>query len=293
MNYTGNPTFCAIAPISYSHLVGDRAAHLVLAHLLDKDYQPAEKHAHVDAYIDFIKAEKAKGSFVMCDNGSYELHESYEPSKLLGLSQIIGADAIVLPDYPFEHSSKTIEAAEKFAPVFKEAGFKNFFVPQSRRGDIEDWINAYLWASENPLIDIIGISILGVPAAWSHIDPAFARVVAMNELKARGIYNSDKHHHFLGLNAGPALEIPSLLRMGVLDTIDSSGPVWAAINGHAYTREADSYQTIRKLTNPVDFYLPMTKDQRTIDRILHNVQMTDELFTESVYGKPSVWYAEE
>lgn len=293
MNFAGKPTFCAIAPIDYSSLAGARPAHLVLAHLLDKDYQPIEKHAQVDAYVAFIKAEKANGAFIMQDNGAYELHESYEPTKLLELAKMINADAIVLPDYPFQHSSVTIKAAEQYAQTFKDAGFKNFFVPQSQKGDFEDWIAAYEWASNNPLIDIIGISILGVPAAWSDIEPAYARVIAMNELKVRGLFNSNKHHHFLGLNAGPALEIPTLLRMGVLDTVDSSGPIWAAINGHRYTYDADSYQSIRKLTNPVDFHLPFTNDARTLARIDHNLELTDELFNESVYKSTAPWYAIE
>lgn len=283
MNFAGKPQFCAIAPISYNATVSGRSSHLVLAHLLDES----------DAYMEFSQVESENGSFIMMDNSAYELKEPYSPEKLIELGKACGAHAIVLPDYPFKHSSHTIAAAEQYAQQFKDAGFKNFFVPQSEKGDVDDWISAYEWAANNPLIDIIGISILGVPVAWSDIDPAFARVVAMNELKMRGIFNGDKHHHFLGLNAGPALEIPTLLRMGVLDTVDSSGPIWAAINGHRYTYDADSYQTVRKLTNPVDFHIAHTNDPRTFARIDHNLELTDQLFNESVYKSTKAWYAVE
>lgn len=294
MNFAGKPQFCAIAPISYSHLVSDRSSHLVLAHLIDSDHQstPLQKD-YSDAYTTFIKKESDNGAFVMMDNSSYELKEPYAPEKLIELARKCGAHAIVLPDYPFQPAEKTIEAAEKFAPLFKEAGFKTFFVPQSKTGDREDWVDAYLWASHNDLIDIIGISILGVPNAWNNIDPAFARVVAMQHLLDFGVFAGHKHHHFLGLNAGPALEIPSLLRMGVLDTIDSSGPVWAGIQSHAYSRETDSYQAVKKLTSPVDFFMPLTKDARTLKRVLRNVMLTDELFDPAVFSTKSTWYAEE
>ncbi|MNC07920.1 hypothetical protein D3C75_554850 [compost metagenome] len=115
----------------------------------------------------------------------------------------------------------------------------------------------------------------------------------MQYLVDNHLFDEDKHHHFLGLNAGPALEIPSLLRMGVLDTIDSSGPVWAAINGHAYTYDADSYQSVRKITNPVDFFLPLSKDLKTRERIEYNVRLTDDLFDPTVYNQSAPWYAEE
>lgn len=295
MNFCGTPQFCAIAPINYGSIVSARPAHLVLAHLLDREHYEGDSHKQelTEVYMEFCRTESENGSFIMLDNSCYEYKTPHSPDKLMDLASKAGAHAIVLPDYPFQHSSMTIEAAEKFAPIFKEAGFKNFFVPQSQKGDIDDWLAAYEWAADNPLIDIIGISILGVPAAWSDIDPAYARVIAMNEVKMRGIFASHKHHHFLGLNAGPALEIPSLLRMGVLDTIDSSGPIWSAVNGHRYTYDADSYQTVRKITNPVDFFMPFTKDARTLARIDHNLDLTDQLFRESVYKSTAPWYAVE
>lgn len=295
MNYAGKPSFCAIAPISCSELVKGRNAHLVLAHLLDVDHVTGDvQKAKVQEYIDFIRAESEAGAFVMMDNSAYELKEPYAPEKLLELATLCKAHAIVLPDYPFQPSSITIEAAKKFAPIFKAAGFKTFFVPQSRPGDEADWLDAYEWATRgegSDLVDIIGISILGVPNAFNELAPSFARVVVMKMLISAGIYAPEKHHHFLGLNAGPALEIPSLLRMGVLDTIDSSGPVWAAINTHSYSNEYDSFQSVKKLTSPVDFFMELPKDFRTLARIHHNVEMTDGLFGSD--NKVESWYAVE
>lgn len=291
MNYAGSPQFCAIAPINFSHLVGGRKAHLVLAHLIDRDHAktPLERDC-ADVYTAFIRAEAEAGAFIMMDNSAYELKEPYAPDKLMELATLCGAHAIVLPDYPFCHSSKTIAAAQKFAPIFKENGFKTFFVPQSESGEDQDWINAYEWAANSDLVDIIGISILGVPVAMPEIDPAYARVVMMQRLKDSGKFNPEKHHHFLGLNAGPGLEIPSLLRMGVLDTIDSSGPIWAALQGHRYNPDSDSLQQVRKLTSPVEFFMPFTKDARTVERIDYNVQLTDELLQVKAVD---TWYAVE
>lgn len=294
MNYAGTPQFCAIAPINYSQLVSGRKAHLVLAHLIDRDHAETPiQRDYSDVYTKFIQDEVAAGAFVMIDNSAYELKEPYAPEKLMELAKLCGAHAIVLPDYPFCHSSKTIEAAKKYAPIFKENGFKTFFVPQSQKGDYTDWMKAYDWAANGEgsnLVDIIGISILGVPVAMPAIEPSFARVVMMQRLLDRAIFNPNKHHHFLGLNAGPALEIPTLLRMGVLDTIDSSGPVWSAIQGHRYTPDTDSLQQVRKLTSPVDFYLPYTKDARTVERIQYNMELTDALFQ---VQEVATWYAEE
>jgi len=108
----------------------------------------------------------------------------------------------------------------------------------------------------------------------------------------RNIFNFNKHHHYLGLNAGPALEIPSLLKLHALDSIDSSGPVWSGILGHEYTKNADSYQTVSKLKMPVQFDIARTKDATTLDRIQHNIDLTIELM-DTENQETGTWYAEE
>lgn len=277
------PQFCFITPIEYLQFATASTTHLVLAHLIDGN----------EKYATFYKNLASVGDYIIMDNSAYELKEPYSPDKLLELAGKCGARAIVLPDYPFQPSKVTIDAAEKFAPLFKDAGYDTFFVPQSKKGELDDWLEGYKFASTNPSIDIIGMSILGIPNALPNIDPAFSRVVMTQILLERDWFNEEKHHHYLGLNAGPKLEIPSLLRMHALDTIDSSGPVWAGITGHRYTPDADSYQTVSKIKMPVDFHLPLTKDEATLERISHNVKMTTELFYPANYEKDVVWYAQE
>lgn len=275
------PEFCIITPIEYLEYADWSTSHLVLAHLVDES----------DKYAEYYKVLSDRGDFVMMDNSAYELKEPYSPDKLLELGQKCGADAIVLPDYPFQPSSVTVEAAKKFTPIFKDAGVKTFFAPQSERGDIGDWINGYNWAANNPDIDIIGMSILGIPNALPNIHYAYARVVMTQKLIDASMFNFEKHHHYLGLNAGPALEIPSLLKMKALDSIDSSGPVWAGITGHRYSVDTDSLQSVSKIKMPVDFHYPRSKDPDTHDRIVNNITLTLDLFEQRDENKS--WYAEE
>ena len=275
------PAFCFITPISYLDMfavASDR--HLVLAHLVDQN----------DVYANFYKTRSELGDYIMMDNSAYELHEPYSPEKLKSLAEKCGAHAIVLPDYPFQEAEVTIEAAREFAPQFKAAGYHTFFVPQSQKGDLEDWIRAYTWARDNPDIDIIGMSILGIPNALPSVDPAYARVVMTAILQSTGVFAHGKAHHYLGLNAGPGLEIPSLLRMRALTSIDSSGPVWAGIFGHAYSTEYDSLQAVKKLKSVVDFNIPRTKDNATLKRIVNNVSMTNALFDNQ---EQEAWFAKE
>jgi len=159
----------------------------------------------------------------------------------------------------------------------KDAGFKTMFVPQSETGDVEDWIRGYVWAANTPSVDIIGMSILGMPNAVPDIHIGFARVVLTQILIERGVFNFNKYHHYLGLQSGPKLEIPSLIGMGAMDSMDSSGPVWAGICGHRYSKNTDSLQSVSKIQKHVEFDYPLTEKESVLDDIQYNIDLTLEL----------------
>ena len=263
-----NPQFCIITPTEYLEKYATQSSmHLVLGHLVDVDDKYAEFYAN-------------QTSMKIMDNGAFELGESYNPDKLIELGTKCKADAIVLPDYPGQDAEKTIEAAIKYAPLFQEAGFKTMFVPQSQVGDVSGWSEAYEWATiDNELVDIIGMSILGIPNAFGgKVHKAYARVVMTAMLIESNVFNFDKHHHYLGLNSGPNLEIPTLINMNALDSCDSSSPVWAGICGNEYSYNTDSFMSTSKISKHVDFDYKMVKDANVHRMIQRNIDMTLELF---------------
>ncbi|MCK9369714.1 hypothetical protein M0R04_07380 [Candidatus Dojkabacteria bacterium] len=265
----GEPHFCVITPTTYLEEYATQShTHLVLAHIVDTN----------PTYAAFYKKMSDRGDRVIMDNGAFELGGSYAPSKLVELGHRINADALVLPDYPGVESIKTVNAAIKLIPQFKDEGFKTMFVPQSVVDDLEDWISAYEWARENPDIDIIGMSILGIPNALPHIPKSYARVVMTQLLLDRSAL-ATKFHHYLGLNSAPNVEIPALIKMDALDSCDSSGPVWAAICGHRYNTTGDSFLPVhKKYLREVDFNEPWSKKDHIHEAIQYNLDVTFDIF---------------
>ena len=223
--------FCHIAPVAHLDLVKDRSAHLTLAHLIDEGHQD---------YIEFYQNEKFDINIM--DNSAFELYKAqlpmFDPQKLVGLAQQVNATHIVLPDHPSHPSMVGIDDAKRYAPIFKEAGFGTFFVPQSDVLDLEDLITSFAWAASSPLIDYIGISILAVPNAYgceqnNPLQRFVSRWKFMNELYDRNLLQlaaqNGKKIHMLGMVDGPN-EI-SLLRDFHIDTWDSSAGVWTGLNG--------------------------------------------------------------
>ena len=161
--------FCHITPIDHLDLVRGRNSHLTLAHIVSGMEGSPEQ---VQAYCDFYQEEKALAGpdyINIMDNSAFELYKNqmpmFNPEELLGLAKRVHATHIVLPDHPAHPSMVTIDDARRYAPIFKEAGFGTFFVPQSDIGDLEDLITSFAWAASSPLIDYIGVSILAVPNA--------------------------------------------------------------------------------------------------------------------------------
>ncbi len=279
---TKRPYFCTITPTAYLERYARATQspfHLILAHLLD----PESKYFN-PGYAEFYASTKRADETYIMDNGAFELGESYSPERLISVGNAVHADVLVLPDYPGKEYKTTIRAAEEFIPQFKAAGFDTFFVPQSQPGDWNGWLESFEWALFNPNVDVIGMSILAHPIALPHIPKCYVRVVAADRVvqwlaadRTRANAFAGKHIHWLGL-LSPGLELPALLEMGVVDTLDSSGPVWFGHCGIHYNTFGESWSSVDKRFVPeVDFGAHANRHAGSI--IEHNLSMVESLFS--------------
>lgn len=273
--------FCPIAPFSYLDrldIAGTSDTHLVLAHLFEKSPQ------YVQYYRENV-GENNNKTLIM-DNGQFELYRAglppFNPDKLIAMAQGVKATHIVLPDYPGEDNQKTVDAAVKYAPIFRDAGFKTFFVPQGPRGNVDQYVESFRWATENNDIDYIGISILAAPIALdcdvvggvSNIQTFLARLTLCQILRDEdceiGVEYQNKKIHFLGMTDGPK-EIfwASKMKDAVLvDSWDSSSPVWAGHLGISYDNSSTGLKN-GKIHEAVDFDVPI--NSFTLPRIENNL----------------------
>lgn len=230
--------FAHISPVSFMHLAESKSGiNLVLAHLVGDN-----------EYTKFYRSSEKE---TIMDNSAFELGESFDPEKLIDLGHMVRANYLVLPDYPSQHFALTIDAAEKWIPKFKQAGFKTFFVPQSDKGDLNGYLQAWKWAIDNPDVDLIGCSILGAPNALG-INDKYLRMSARYSILSMLSEKLDmdslyKRVHMLGM-LDTVREI-SLCKMfeKYIYSWDSSAAVWAGMNCETL---ADRYS---KFELPVDF----------------------------------------
>lgn len=258
-------------------LCSEQENFLTLAHLFEENLQYADW---------FRNLTRKPNSVVHLDNSGFEQYKKGEPmfppERLLSIAQTFHPDTIVMSDYPGERGSKTIAAAEELSPIFKQAGYETFFVPQSEVGDLEDYIQTFAWAAESPLVDWIGVSILGVPNAYgverdNKLQRFMSRWRMMNELRSRGILRraaiNGKSIHFLGAVDG--YREVELLKDFNIDSWDSSSAPWAGLNGIAYDNSPTGLIN-GKFEKEVDFDFHTT-DTDLINLAKANMKKIDDL----------------
>jgi len=288
--------FCHITPIDHLDLVKGRSSHLTLAHIASGMEGSPEQ---ISTYCKFYEKEKKDAELDnrpyinIMDNSAFELYKNqmpmFNPAELLDLAEMLHATHIVLPDHPAHPSMVGIDDAKMYAPQFKEAGYKTFFVPQSDIGDLEDLITSFAWAASSPLIDYIGISILAVPNAYrcekgNNLQRFVSRWKFMNELYDRNLLQlaaqNGKKIHFLGMVDGP-MEIP-LVRDFHIDTWDSSAGVWAGLNGIAFDHSPTGliegkFEKHVDFTSSFDDTTIAQSNMRVIDNLVERYNFTERL----------------
>lgn len=224
--------------------------HLVLAHLVERDELYREYYKNIEDPI-------------IMDNSAFEMFKEGKPmypsEKLIELGKMINAQYIVLSDYPNEKSDRTIEKSQELIPVFKKEGFKTFFVPQSRKNDLEDYINCWEYALNNQNIDLIGNSIIGAPNAFgvesgNKLQRFLSRWRIFNILKERSILKSThlKKIHMLGMVDGPReIELVKDFHPFIYSW-DSSAAIWAGIHNIRFDNSPTGLVD-GKFEKPVDF----------------------------------------
>lgn len=280
--------FCHIVPNAYLQYVARRPVHLLLAHLIEENEQ----------YRNFYQTLKEinPSVFYHVDNSAFEMYKRglpmYDSDKLIEMASLVKGDSIVMSDYPKQPGIKTIESAMKLIPKIKEAGFRTFFCPQSQLGDIDDLLQGFKWALNNPRVDYIGVSILSCPIALgvnesSHGKGARDETYRMQRflsrwrvftlLEERGLLvKADKRFHCLGMTDGPH-EVELLKRYrNTIFSWDSSSAVWHGIHGIRYDQSPTGLRQ-GKYEEEVDFDIAKTEDINKIETALYNMRVIDEM----------------
>lgn len=285
--------FCHITPTAYLDQISKYRVHLLLAHMVEENEQ------YRNFYLNLKKSRP--NTFYHLDNSCYELYRRgeplYDPNKLIEMGKLVKADSIVMTDYPKESADKTIEMAKKQIPVFKLAGFKTFFCPQSQFNHSLELFRSFDWALNNRDIDYIGVSILAAPNGFgiedqsnTELDSVYTDVTyrmqrylsrfhvfnGLKGLKLLDKISAHKRFHCLGLLDGPReIELLKPFHKYIF-SIDSSSAFHHATKGIIYDNSPTGLRS-GKDESEFDFNYSAGIDSSVFQRAHQNRLFIDEL----------------
>jgi len=259
---TSKVAFGYIAPFAYLHKVPkDESFHLILAHLLGSK-----------KYVNYYNKRREMGDYILLDNSAFEFKRPIEADEMLSMIKQSGinANCLVAPDYPFQPGIKTIKSAEKFVKQLRDKGldYDVMAVPQSEKGDWKGWLDCYRELTQIDGITHIGMSCLGTVNAFQSVtqttDVMVNRLLASITLLQKDYIDVNIWHHYLG--AGNINEIIIQRELGIINSMDTSSPIWCGVNELCYGDDFVGFNKNQEKI-PVNFELQKIKERQTAKRI--------------------------
>jgi hypothetical protein len=253
-----------------------KISHEVPLALLEKsrefnDYDYALVHlfeTHPDYYQFFVDSLK-QGRHVLLDNSLFELGKSFNPAKFAEYVVKLKPTEYVIPDV-WNDGPACIQSFKDFVSEFPDLPGKTIGVVQGATE--EEWVECYIFMSENA--DKIAMSF-GIPLFKKMYENTQysddlklmnGRVTMIHRLQQQGIWRGDKPHHLLGC-ALPQ-EFVQYRHLKNIDTIDTSNPIMAGINGLPYGDRGLDEKPLGKLADHLDEGLSKTQ----LDLVYGNVK---------------------
>jgi hypothetical protein len=244
--------FCYITPTSGLELFATRSkTHLVLPQVKDETYRQ------------FYKQRREAGDTLILDNGAYEGVLS-SAEELFDAALFYQPQTLILPDAILQIGENTLRLVLNFLHNYASslpASTKFLAVPSSLPYDISDW-----WHCCRELLNIPRINGIGLPRNLfthygRHSDVRAIIAEVIHDIRPECII------HALGMAEGNTVELSYLVKSGLINSCDSSAPVWRGWNGY----ELDSTTWVKKGT-PVNFSAPLSSHRFTIEKNIGDIE---------------------
>lgn len=257
-----------IPPISkIEHYCTGRPIQMALAHLVDK----------VAAYRNAYR-RLAADSYVVLDNGAWEVVQSYPINRLWDLAESIHAQEIVLPDVLL-CSDETIQASEKAIQKIKQAGVKQFKYAFVLQGcNLKEYHSCLKWALLQPEISTIMIPKLAEPRVPNGRAGLLTWFRSNSPILYKRLY--DKRIHLLGIWHNP-LEIYNctVAHPKLISSVDSALPFHMAYGRRVFdtTFGLDGFEKTKR----PEGYFEYIESEEDTGLSEYNIEVLDLIAQES------------
>jgi hypothetical protein len=239
----------------------------------DYDYALVHLFDKYPDYLSFYKESVKMGREVILDNSLYELGKAFKGEVYANWIMELNPTYYIIPD-AFNEADKNIEMSQTWFDDTSHLDFKSKTIGVCHGATYDDLVDNYIYFKDR--VDKIALSFM--EKAFDkfrdktlHYDAgmSYARVNCIRQMVKDGIIDESKPHHLLG-NFVP-VEYTEYKSYDWIDSIDTSSPVLAGINGVRYHELGLDSKPKGKLVNFID------KPVENIEITMYNIIKFKEL----------------
>ena len=228
-----------------------------LPHLLDQE----------QGYQDYFLTSVAQGRYIIMDNSLHELGVAYDEDRLLHWIGVLRPNEFIVPDV-WQDRTQSVVNARKWAQIKLPKGVEKVAVVQATTiHEAATCYQTYKDLGYKKIAFSYGASYYNdvVPHANKNLGKALGRMSVISALYKTRVIEDNDRVHLLGCQVPQ--EFGWYRGFKFIESIDTSNPVMAALEGIRYTNAG---LTEKPKANMNDYFF-MLSDQVDYELLSHNI----------------------
>ena len=228
-----------------------------LPHLLDQE----------QGYQDYFLTSVAQGRYIIMDNSLHELGVAYDEDRLLHWISVLRPNEFIVPDV-WQDRTQSVVNARKWAQIKLPLGVEKVAVVQATTiHEAATCYQTYKDLGYKKIAFSYGASYYNdvVPHANKNLGKALGRMSVISALYKTRVIEDNDRVHLLGCQVPQ--EFGWYRGFKFIESIDTSNPVMAALEGIRYTNAG---LTEKPKANMNDYFF-MLSDQVDYELLSHNI----------------------
>ncbi len=218
-------------------------------------------------YQDYFLTSVAQGRYIIMDNSLHELGHAYDEDRLLHWISVLRPNEFIVPDV-WQDRTQSVVNARKWAQIKLPLGVEKVAVVQATTlHEAATCYQTYKDLGYKKIAFSYGASYYNdvVPHANKNLGKALGRMSVISALYHTGVIEDNDRVHLLGCQVPQ--EFGWYRGFQFIESIDTSNPVMAALEGVRYTNSG----LIEKPKANMNDYFFMLSDQVDYELLSHNI----------------------
>ena len=242
-------------------------------HFNDYDYALPHLFDQEKDYLEYFRNAKAQGRYIIMDNSLHELGKAYDTDRLLHWVNELAPDEFIVPDVWEQRDASVVNARKWSQTILPENTTKVAVVQAQTIHEAATCYQTYKDLGYRKIAFSYGASYYNdvVPHPNKDIGKALGRLSVISALYKTKVISQNDRIHLLGC-AIPQ-EFGWYKGFDCIESIDTSNPVMAALEGIKYTNSGLN----KKPKANINDYFFMLSSEVDYDCLIHNVSKFGEI----------------